>query len=196
MTLTFHLLTPRSTGPIIDSWGVCLWSFMRIGVKGKHLWEFYLTMRLQTDRWIDGQTDSSIPPNFVAVTHLVNVGFGDLPITCMGSNGNIRSMSGLGYWGFHLPTLCLGLNGIIWSMSGLGYCGLSLLSSSRTTLVTDDAGSWTTCCFTKSCPKGKFVHMQFYTVYLILQGYNTTFYMLQNAWNNINQEIFHHNIII
>ena len=37
VTLTFDFLTPRSTGPILDSWGVCLWSFMRIGVKGKQL---------------------------------------------------------------------------------------------------------------------------------------------------------------
>ena len=37
VTLTFDLLTSRSTGPIHDSWGVCLWSFMRMGVKGKQL---------------------------------------------------------------------------------------------------------------------------------------------------------------
>ena len=37
VTLTFDLLTLKSTGPILDSWGVCLWSFMRIAVKGKQL---------------------------------------------------------------------------------------------------------------------------------------------------------------
>ena len=30
-------LTLILTGPIPDSWGVCQWSFMRIGVKGKQL---------------------------------------------------------------------------------------------------------------------------------------------------------------
>ena len=60
VTLTFDLLTPRSTGPILDSRGVCLWSFMRIGVKGEAVMRmkpFYLTMRLQTDGQTDGRTD-------------------------------------------------------------------------------------------------------------------------------------------
>ena len=46
VTLT---LTPRSIGPILDSWGVCLWGFIRIGVKGKlvmHMKPFYLTHAL------------------------------------------------------------------------------------------------------------------------------------------------------
>ena len=57
--LTFDLLTLKSTGPILDSWGVWLLSFLRIGVKGKQLctWNhFYLTMHLQTDRQTAGWT--------------------------------------------------------------------------------------------------------------------------------------------
>ena len=38
MTLTFDLLTPKFIGPILDSWGDCMCSFMRIGVKWKQLW--------------------------------------------------------------------------------------------------------------------------------------------------------------
>ena len=30
-------LTSKSIGHILDSWGVCMWSFMMIGVKGKQL---------------------------------------------------------------------------------------------------------------------------------------------------------------
>ena len=37
VTLTFDLLTPKSIGSILDSWGDCMWSFMKIGVKGKQL---------------------------------------------------------------------------------------------------------------------------------------------------------------
>ena len=37
MTLTFDLLTSKSIGHILDSWRVCMWSFMMIGVKGKQL---------------------------------------------------------------------------------------------------------------------------------------------------------------
>ena len=37
VTLTFDLLTPKSIGSIIDSWGDCILSFMKIGVKGKQL---------------------------------------------------------------------------------------------------------------------------------------------------------------
>ena len=37
VTLTFDLLTSKSIGHILDSWGVCMWSFMMIGVKGKQL---------------------------------------------------------------------------------------------------------------------------------------------------------------
>ena len=33
-TLTFDLLTPKSIGSILDSWGDCMWSFIKIGVKG------------------------------------------------------------------------------------------------------------------------------------------------------------------
>ena len=32
MTLTFDLLTSKCIGHILDSWGVCMWSFMMIGV--------------------------------------------------------------------------------------------------------------------------------------------------------------------
>ena len=37
VTLTFDLLTSKSIGHILASWGVCMWSFMMIGVKGKQL---------------------------------------------------------------------------------------------------------------------------------------------------------------
>ena len=37
MTLTFDLLTPKSIGSILHSWGKCMWSFMKLGVKGKQL---------------------------------------------------------------------------------------------------------------------------------------------------------------
>ena len=55
VTLTFDLLTLKSTRPILDSWGVCLWSFMRIGVKGKHLctWNhFTWYMHCDLDLWL------------------------------------------------------------------------------------------------------------------------------------------------
>ena len=45
VTLTFDLLTLKSTRLILDSWGVCLWSFMGIG-KGEAVMRikpFYLT---------------------------------------------------------------------------------------------------------------------------------------------------------
>ena len=37
VTLTFDLLTSKSIGHILASWGVCMLSFMMIGVKGKQL---------------------------------------------------------------------------------------------------------------------------------------------------------------
>ena len=37
VTLTFDLLTSKSIGHILASWGVYMWSFMMIGVKGKQL---------------------------------------------------------------------------------------------------------------------------------------------------------------
>ena len=37
VTLTFDLLTPKSIGSILDSWGDCMLSFIEIGVKGKQL---------------------------------------------------------------------------------------------------------------------------------------------------------------
>ena len=37
VTLTFDLWTSKSIGHILASWGVCMWSFMMIGVKGKQL---------------------------------------------------------------------------------------------------------------------------------------------------------------
>ena len=37
VTLTFDLLTSKSIGHILASWGVCMWSFMMIDVKGKQL---------------------------------------------------------------------------------------------------------------------------------------------------------------
>ena len=77
MTLTFDLLTSKSVGHILASWGVCIWSFMMIGVKGKQLCTGNPIAAGQTDgrtdgrtdRRTDGQTDMVIPvypPNFVA----------------------------------------------------------------------------------------------------------------------------------
>ena len=37
VTLTFDLLTSKLTGHIFNTWGVCVWSFMMIGVKEKQL---------------------------------------------------------------------------------------------------------------------------------------------------------------
>ena len=57
MTLTFDLLTPKSIGSILDSWGDCMWSFMKIGVKGEAvmcLKPFYLTaqsLHCDLDLW-------------------------------------------------------------------------------------------------------------------------------------------------
>ena len=67
--LTFELwpwpLTPKSTGPILDSWGMCLWSFMRMGVKGKQLctWNnFTLPMHCDLDLWpFDPKVDRAHP---------------------------------------------------------------------------------------------------------------------------------------
>ena len=58
MTLTFDLLTSKSIGHILDSWGVCVWSFMMIGVKGKQLCAGNPNA---DDRRTDGQTDMVIP---------------------------------------------------------------------------------------------------------------------------------------
>ena len=61
MTLTFDLLTPKSIGHILDSWGASVWSFMIIGglqsqlSSGNHF-QTSVTDR-QTDRQTDGQTD-------------------------------------------------------------------------------------------------------------------------------------------
>ena len=60
VTLTFDLLTSKSIGHILDSWGVCMWSFMMIGVKGKQLCAGN-QMRTADGR-TDGHGDSSIPP--------------------------------------------------------------------------------------------------------------------------------------
>ena len=54
MTLTFDLLTSKSIGQILDSWGVCMWSFMMIGVKGKQLctWNHFQSfMHCDLDLW-------------------------------------------------------------------------------------------------------------------------------------------------
>ena len=54
MTLTVDLLTPKSKGHILDSWGVSVWSFMIIGwlqsqlSSGNH---FQITMRHDLDLW-------------------------------------------------------------------------------------------------------------------------------------------------
>ena len=54
MILTFDLLTSKSIGHILDSWGVCMWSFMMIGVKGKQLCagnHFQSFMHCDLDLW-------------------------------------------------------------------------------------------------------------------------------------------------
>ena len=54
MTLTFDLLTSKSIGHILASWGVCMWSFMMIGVKGKQLCagnHFQSFMHCDLDLW-------------------------------------------------------------------------------------------------------------------------------------------------
>ena len=62
VTLTLDLLTSKSIGHILDSWGVCMWSFMMIDAKGKQL--------CAGNSNADGRrTDMVIPaypPNFVA----------------------------------------------------------------------------------------------------------------------------------
>ena len=68
VTLTFDLLTSKSIGHILASWGVCMWSFMMIGVKGKQLCagnpnpDRHGRTDGQTDGRTDGHGDSSIPP--------------------------------------------------------------------------------------------------------------------------------------
>ena len=61
VTLTFDLLTSKSIGHILDSWGVCMWSFMMIGVKGKQLCAGNPNAGGQTDGRTDGRTDMVIP---------------------------------------------------------------------------------------------------------------------------------------
>ena len=59
-------LTSKSIGHILDSWGVCMWSFMMIGVKGKQLCAGNPNA---DDRRTDGRIDMVIPvlpANFVA----------------------------------------------------------------------------------------------------------------------------------
>ena len=54
MTLTFDLLTPKSIGHILDSWGASVWSFMIIGGLHSQLWSgnhFQITMRHDLDLW-------------------------------------------------------------------------------------------------------------------------------------------------
>ena len=70
------LLTSKSIGHILASWGVCIWSFMMICVKGKQLCagnpNAAEQMNGQTDGRTDGRTDRRTwwfqytPPNFVA----------------------------------------------------------------------------------------------------------------------------------
>ena len=62
-------LTSKSIGHILASWGVCMWSFMMIGVQEKQLCAGNPNAAGQTDGRTDGQTDMVIPvypPNFVA----------------------------------------------------------------------------------------------------------------------------------
>ena len=47
-------LTPTSIGSILDSWGDCMWSFMKIGVKGKQLYarnHFQKSLHCDLDLW-------------------------------------------------------------------------------------------------------------------------------------------------
>ena len=64
MHCDLDLLTSKSIWHILDSWGVCMWSFMMIGVKGKHLCAGNPNAAGQTDgrTWWFQYT----PPNFVA----------------------------------------------------------------------------------------------------------------------------------
>ena len=78
-------LTSKSIGHILASWGICMWSFMMIGVQGKHgdpwgfcMWSFMMigvkgkqlcTGNPNAAGQTNGQTDRVIPvypPNFVA----------------------------------------------------------------------------------------------------------------------------------
>ena len=62
-------LTSKYIGHILASWGVCMWSFMIIGAKGKQLCARNPNAAGQTDGQTDGRTDMVIPvypPNFVA----------------------------------------------------------------------------------------------------------------------------------
>ena len=54
MTLTFDLLTPKSIGHILDSWGASVWSFMIIGGLHSQLWSgnhFQTSIIYDLDLW-------------------------------------------------------------------------------------------------------------------------------------------------
>ena len=57
MTLTFDLLTPKSIGHILDSWGASVWSFMIIGGLQSQLSSGNHFQTSVTDRQTDWRTD-------------------------------------------------------------------------------------------------------------------------------------------
>ena len=66
MTLTFDLLTPKSIGHILDSWGASVWSFMIIGGLQSQLSSGNHFQTSVTDRQTDGQTECKpiVPSGF------------------------------------------------------------------------------------------------------------------------------------
>ena len=70
MHCDLDVLTQKPLGHILHSSGVCMWSFMMIGVKGKQLchWTilpYHASTDGRTDKWMDGVI-SVYSPNFVA----------------------------------------------------------------------------------------------------------------------------------
>ena len=62
--LSMHcdLLTQKSIGHILDSWGACVWSFMMIDVKRRQLWDWtILPSKASTDGQTDGRMDRVNP---------------------------------------------------------------------------------------------------------------------------------------
>ena len=81
-------LTSKSIGHILASWGVCMWSFMMIGVKGKQLCAGNSNAAGQTDGRMDRRMDRRTwwfqytPPNFVA-GGIMNLLSSTVPGCCM-----------------------------------------------------------------------------------------------------------------
>ena len=105
MTLTVDLLTPKSIGHILDSWGVSVWSFMIIGwlqsqlSSGNH---FQITMPHDLDLWpFDLKINRAHPWLMVSVWSFMIIGWLQSQLSS-GNHFQITMRHDLDLWPFDL----------------------------------------------------------------------------------------------